>query len=293
MVTVAGVFEVTTGAELSRSKLRATVILGCALVFCWLGVGRSIGQVVFSSDFSSWADFHIWGLEGTGGSPFPDVNADLFDRGNSSGNALMLSVDSSQCTQDWGADWTGIPNLKVSPPPYDPARIYINFEASVSKLRPFWVKFTYVGGSTDIRNVIISVTPTLTNSFQPYSMPLSAFTVTILRGNPPDAPTSVIFGIGFAWPGIDAPWGYDTNNVLMIDNLSYVVVPPPLNISSSDGNVIVSWASDTTSYVLQQNSDLNTTNWSAVTNLPFISDGRSQVVISNAVGSSFYRLRSP
>jgi hypothetical protein len=271
----------------------ATEVLCCVLAFCWLGMSRVEAQVVLSSDFSSFTDFRLWGLSGTysGGSP-PAMTADLFDAGSPNGSVLMLSVDSSQTTGNWGVSWDSWPVLKTFPQ-YDPARTYVNFEASISKLKPFYVKLEYLGGDMDIRNLEIHLTPTVVDSFQRYSIPLSSFAVTYVSGSPPDVPTVVSFGIGIDGTNYYAAWGSGSNNVLMIDNLSYFVVPPSLSIGSSNGSAVVSWATDTIPYVLEQNSDLNTTNWIVVTNIPVVADEREQVVVSSAVGRNFYRLRSP
>jgi hypothetical protein len=43
---------------------------------------------------------------------------------------------------------------------------------------------------------------------------------------------------------------------------------PRLNISHSSTNLMLSWLMPSTNFVLQQNSDLTTTNWTTLTNLP-------------------------
>jgi hypothetical protein len=168
----------------------------------------------------------------------------------------------------------------------------VSFDASYSKSNSFYISINY-GDWPNNQELARYVTPVVVGSFRKYVIPLSSFTVWKYNGSPPAVPYAVNFGIGVYWPWTGGSWNFDADNVLLIDNFSYFVVPPPLSICSSNGNAIVSWAADTTPYVLEQNSDLNTTNWTIVTNLPSVSDGRAQVVVSMAAGMNFYRLRSP
>ncbi len=66
--------------------------------------------------------------------------------------------------------------------------------------------------------------------------------------------------------------------------------PPSLNIAPAGGNYAVSWPSAATNFVLQQNSNLATTNWS--TNSFAISDDgtNKSVSILPTAGSVFFRL---
>jgi hypothetical protein len=74
-------------------------------------------------------------------------------------------------------------------------------------------------------------------------------------------------------------------------------IPPPtplpkLNISLSDGNFDISWLVPSTSFVLQQNSDLTTTNWVDVSSTPSLNytNLNYQVTVSPTNGQGFYRL---
>jgi uncharacterized repeat protein (TIGR03803 family) len=66
--------------------------------------------------------------------------------------------------------------------------------------------------------------------------------------------------------------------------------PPSLNIAPSGGSFIISWPSSATNFVLEQNSNLATTNWS--TNGVAISDDgtNKSVSIMPAAGNAFFRL---
>jgi hypothetical protein len=60
----------------------------------------------------------------------------------------------------------------------------------------------------------------------------------------------------------------------------------------TNGNLAFSWTVPSTNFVLQQNSDLNTTSWTTVTNLPVLNltNLQEEVGVSPANGSSFFRL---
>ena len=59
----------------------------------------------------------------------------------------------------------------------------------------------------------------------------------------------------------------------------------------SPGGVLVSWPAPSTGYVLQQNTNLTTTNWVAVTNPPVVANGEKQITVSPTVGNRYYRLK--
>ena len=65
---------------------------------------------------------------------------------------------------------------------------------------------------------------------------------------------------------------------------------PLLTISCTNSAVMVSWSSTTSNWILQQNTDLNSTNW--VTALEAITDnGTLEFIIANPpVGNRFFRL---
>jgi len=74
--------------------------------------------------------------------------------------------------------------------------------------------------------------------------------------------------------------------------ISVVQMPgaPTLTITHSGNNVIVSWPSPSTGFVLQQNSDLTTTNWT--TSGGVNDDGTTKsVTITSPTGNLFFRLK--
>lgn len=70
---------------------------------------------------------------------------------------------------------------------------------------------------------------------------------------------------------------------------------PQLNINPSSGNLALSWIVPSTNFVLQQNLDLTTTNWTYVTDTPTLnlSSLQYQVSILPTNSSAFYRLATP
>ena len=70
---------------------------------------------------------------------------------------------------------------------------------------------------------------------------------------------------------------------------------PRLNIVPSSNNIALAWIIPLTNFVLQQNLDLTTTNWTVVTNPPTLNltNLQYQVSLSPSNSSGFYRLASP
>ena len=69
-----------------------------------------------------------------------------------------------------------------------------------------------------------------------------------------------------------------------------------LNINSSASTrAVLSWLVPSTNFVLQQNSDLSTTNWTDVTNTPTLNltNLQNQVILSPVGSNAFYRLKTP
>jgi hypothetical protein len=66
---------------------------------------------------------------------------------------------------------------------------------------------------------------------------------------------------------------------------------PGLTIEQvSPSSVLVFWPAPSNGFVLQQNTNLITTNWVAVTNLPVVVNGEKQVTVSPLVGNCYFRL---
>jgi hypothetical protein len=71
------------------------------------------------------------------------------------------------------------------------------------------------------------------------------------------------------------------------------IVPPILNVANAGNNGLISWSATYTGYALEENGDLNTTNWMTATNSVVTMGGQNQVLISSPPGNNFYRLKSP
>ncbi len=72
--------------------------------------------------------------------------------------------------------------------------------------------------------------------------------------------------------------------------LSIILTDPPENPAVLD-NVVVSWPSTGTGFVLQTNLDLTTTNWGDYTGTVDSSDGINSVTFKKSDGSLFFRLK--
>jgi hypothetical protein len=92
-------------------------------------------------------------------------------------------------------------------------------------------------------------------------------------------------------------WGgrfYDVSDHIFNDTWSYFPCTPPLQIPRIDSNsVVVAWPVWSTTLTLGQNSDLGTTNWITVTNLPSMVGSKNQVTVSPLTDKRFYQLFYP
>ena len=72
-------------------------------------------------------------------------------------------------------------------------------------------------------------------------------------------------------------------------------IPPRLNAASANGNLTVSWIIPSQAYALQQNPNLTSSTWPAVTNTPLLNLTNLQNQVSvpkSSVNNGFYRLQS-
>jgi len=120
---------------------------------------------------------------------------------------------------------------------------------------------------------------------------------------PGETYTDVVFGIAVnpaTPPGVYS--GTATiqggTNIFAATNLSsqafQVFLPTAaLVVKTSGSNLVFSWPSPPGNFVLQQNSNLATTNWTAATNTPTTTNGQNQIILSPAGSNLFYRLKYP
>lgn len=71
----------------------------------------------------------------------------------------------------------------------------------------------------------------------------------------------------------------------------FAIPQPRLSIQRANTNIVLSWATNFTSYTLESNTNLNTNVWSTISPAPVVS-GTNNVVTNNISGTArFYRLR--
>jgi GH25 family lysozyme M1 (1,4-beta-N-acetylmuramidase) len=69
---------------------------------------------------------------------------------------------------------------------------------------------------------------------------------------------------------------------------------PGLNIAPNGGGVVsVTWSTYATGFLLQQNANLDTTNWVSVTNKPNVVSNQEQVILGTSNNPTFFRLFHP
>ena len=108
-------------------------------------------------------------------------------------------------------------------------------------------------------------------------------------------------GIGYGlWTNVSAtPQVVDGRNQVLITPLTgqrfYRLIKaeaPRLRIALAATNALVlAWLDAFTGFVLQQNTNVTTTNWVAVTNPPVVANGEKQVTVSPLAGTRYYRLK--
>ena len=75
---------------------------------------------------------------------------------------------------------------------------------------------------------------------------------------------------------------------------NFIPEPPRLLYSTPQpGTLVLFWSTNAAGFVLQQNGDLNATNWVNVANVPAVVGTNWQVTLSLLIGNRFLRLRQP
>jgi hypothetical protein len=69
--------------------------------------------------------------------------------------------------------------------------------------------------------------------------------------------------------------------------------PAALGITTSGSNLLLSWPSPPGDFVLQQNSNLTTANWTTAPNMPAVTNYSAQAILAPTNGNLFYRLKYP
>jgi hypothetical protein len=100
---------------------------------------------------------------------------------------------------------------------------------------------------------------------------------------------TTILGADTAYVGFTGAYG-GSQSVQTITNFSFVSEATVAVQVNRPANVLVTWPGDITGYVVQENSDLATTNWITVTNLDNVTNDQHQVSLPLAPTNVFYRL---
>jgi hypothetical protein len=113
---------------------------------------------------------------------------------------------------------------------------------------------------------------------------------------------------GLTWTTNVSPSGYWSSVVSSADGTklaaavngggiwtSQTAPAPFLNIMMTNGNLTLSWIDPSANFILQQISDLTTTNWTGVTNMPALNltNLQNDVTLPLPISNTFYRLKSP
>lgn len=149
------------------------------------------------------------------------------------------------------------------------------------------IQFDFIDEADDYlaadKNVFFANVPGILLPGETYSD--VAFEITVAPATPP--------GHYFGIVTIQGGTNIFTSNNLVSPIFEISLPPAALGIAPSGTNLILSWPSPPGSFVLQQNSDLTTTNWMALTNLSTITNFQNQMILPLTPGNRFYRLKYP
>ena len=93
---------------------------------------------------------------------------------------------------------------------------------------------------------------------------------------------------------VSASASYQFTNIVNRSLVANFVAVPQLSLTTlQPDTLVITWPTNFSGYVLQQNSDLGTTNWLSDTNPASVVGSNQQVTISPLTGSRFFRLARP
>jgi hypothetical protein len=92
--------------------------------------------------------------------------------------------------------------------------------------------------------------------------------------------------------GINATNGLAITSGILLDNVSVVLIYPPMKLTFSDpGSLVFTWPFTNSSYRLQFSASLLSTNWTTLTNAPVTLGPNNQITLPISTNSTqFYRL---
>lgn len=94
---------------------------------------------------------------------------------------------------------------------------------------------------------------------------------------------------------VSASSSFEFTNVVNRDLVAnFVPLPPRLSVSMMQPDTLAfTWPTNHTGFLLQQNSDLDTTNWVSVPSAPSVVGTNNCVLISPLIGNRYFRLIQP
>lgn len=138
---------------------------------------------------------------------------------------------------------------------------------------------TSIGGQSRFRIARLDAVTGLADSFDPNVSNGSSVNTIAVQ---PDG--KILIGGAFATLSPNGGAAVTRNCVARLEGLI-------LNIQRSAANIVLSWGTNFTSYTLETSTNLNTTNWSAVSPAPVVSGSKNVVTNEFTNSTRFYRLR--
>jgi len=92
--------------------------------------------------------------------------------------------------------------------------------------------------------------------------------------------------------GTQVSGSYSTAGTLWLDmvTLSGDVIPPVLAIGQLGNDLVLSWPTNRWLFTLQSRTNLSAGSWQVFAQAPVVDDGNNVVILTNAVGTRFFRL---
>lgn len=179
---------------------------------------------------------------------------------------------------------------------------YLNRAGTTVTISSNAVEYGFADGTATITadftgtQLVVTDTPQSTATYNPFQMAFTnpAFTnlATVSDSFPGGGMAGSLSGsvITLDWAGGHVTAGVSLQAVFNVS----VPASPLLDIELTPTNaVVISWPAASTGFSLQQNSNLNPTNWVNVSTEPVVTNGLHEVIVSPPAGQQFYRLTFP
>ena len=161
---------------------------------------------------------------------------------------------------------------------------YLGTDGPLTNGAAMWV---VIGTSFGISPVDQTLTEFFPNSAT--ALPYQKFSTFYMDTNPPGSTVILSFH------GINASNNLPVTNGILLDNVSMMLVYPPMNVKfTHPSSLTFTWPYTNSPYRLQSSTNLSTTNWTTLTNVPVNAGTNSQVAMAVATNRVvFYRLTLP